>query len=372
MNKSYTFSIDVASRCNLKCPSCPQANGRNSTRNELMQPELLDSILKKATGECKISFIYLYDWAEPFLNPELPELINVVNSYDIPCGISSNLHIMRNMERVIANNPANFVISTSGFTQYTYSKMHKGGNIEKVKQNMQLLAEMKKRTNSRTRIEVNYIRYLGNLDELVLMRDFAISLGFAFRQTIAALFPLEKLLVYLSDPIAREEIKKNEKELLDILLFPYEELLSVARLFKRFPCSFLEDQIVINARCEVQLCPLVYDPFRFRIVDFLSESFDAIQQLKRKHEFCKSCIDKGIHTLGLRFGPDLKPAVYKRVAQYYTNAGVNFRKPALSWPNQVVRLFKEYARRSAALQKLSEKDLSKFPPLSRFIGNIFS
>ena len=65
MNKSYTFSIDVASRCNLKCPSCPQANGRNSSGNELMQPELLDSILKKATGECKISFVYLYDWAEP-------------------------------------------------------------------------------------------------------------------------------------------------------------------------------------------------------------------------------------------------------------------------------------------------------------------
>ncbi len=80
MNKSYTFSIDVASRCNLKCPSCPQGNGIDrAAKNELMKPELLDSILRKATAECKLSFVYLYDWGEPFLNPALPELITVVN-----------------------------------------------------------------------------------------------------------------------------------------------------------------------------------------------------------------------------------------------------------------------------------------------------
>ncbi len=276
------------------------------------------------------------------------------------------------MERVLASNPANFVISASGFTQYIYGKMHKGGDIEKVKQNMQLVASLKKQTNSRTRIEVNYIRYLGNLDELVLMRNFAKSLGFEFRQTIAALFPLEKLLVYLSDEPKREEMKKNEKELLDILLFPYDELISAARIFKRFACSFLEDQIVLNAKGEAQLCPLVYDPNRFTIIDFLSASLQQVQELKRKHEFCKLCIEKGIHTLGLRFGPDLKPAVFKRVAQYYTGAGVNFRTPASSSLNQVVRLIKEYARQSAPLQRLSEKKFSKFPTLGRFIGNIFS
>ncbi len=166
-----------------------------------MRPELLDMILAKATQECNISFVYLYNWSEPFLNPMLPELINVVNAYRIPCGISTNLNIRRNIDRVVAENPANFVISISGYSQYTYAKTHRGGDIQKVKENMSWLAETKQSTDSKTRIEVNFIRYLGNLDDLVLMRSFALSLGFFFRQSIAALLPLEKLIAYLSDPV---------------------------------------------------------------------------------------------------------------------------------------------------------------------------
>jgi MoaA/NifB/PqqE/SkfB family radical SAM enzyme len=341
-----------------------------------MKPELLDAILGKAVQECNISFVYLYNWGEPFLNPMLPELIKVVNAYCIPCGVSSNLNIRRNIDRVVAANPANFVISTSGFSQFAYAKTHRGGDIQKVKKNMLWLAETKQSTASKTRIEVNFIRYLGNLDELVLMRSFALSLGFFFRQSVAALFPLEKLILYLSDPVRREEMRNNEPELLDVLVFPYEELMELAGPFKRFPCSFLEDQVVLNTRGEVQLCPLVYDPKRFTIVDFLGCPLQEIQKLKRDRAFCRLCIDMGIHTLGLKFGPDLKPAVFKRVVGYYADAGVDLRKahqtPGYGRVNQTVRLMKQFARESLFLQNLHEKISAKFPHLDRFTGNTFS
>ncbi|AFM24949.1 radical SAM protein [Desulfomonile tiedjei] len=377
VNENYSFLIDVASTCNLKCPSCPQANPKNPVRrNELMEPELLDSILRKATSECQISFVYLYNWAEPFLNPKLPDLIDIVNSHNIPCGVSSNLNIRRNIDRVVASNPANFVISTSGFNQHTYGKMHAAGNVERVKENMIWLSEVRKNTNSRTRVEVNYIRYLGNLDELVLMRKFAASLGFFFRQSIAALFPLERLLKYLSDSQKKERTIDEEKELFEILLFPYEELMQLSGPFKRFPCSYREEQIVLNSRGQVQLCCLVFDPTRFTITDFLSDSIERIRELKRGQDFCKSCIEKGIHTLGLRFGPNLRPVVLKKVADYYSEAGVDFHNlPRTSnglWFDRSVRLLKESARRSIVLRRLTREAVTRFPVLKRLPGDILS
>jgi MoaA/NifB/PqqE/SkfB family radical SAM enzyme len=376
MNKSLTLTVDVAAKCNLNCPSCPQAGGAGAKSERLLGPELLHKFIKKALNESDIEFVYLYNWAEPFLNPTLPELIEVVNTYKLPCGISSNLNIRRNIDRVMTANPANFVISASGFTQSVYGVTHSGGNIERVKENMALVAEAKKAANSTTRVEVNYIRYLGNLDEMVMMRQFADSLGFAFRLTIAALFPLEKLLAYLTDPVERSRMELDEGSLLNRLIFPYDELLEYSEKFKRFDCAFLEDQVVLDSKGAVQQCPLVYDPNRFTICDYLSTPLEAIQAMKRKTEICRTCRSKGIHTLGLRFGPDLKPAVLRRIAKYYTDAGVDFRNLTYSRPkhqiNQTIRLIKEHARNAPGVRSFCKRLIGKFPVLAKLPGDLFS
>jgi MoaA/NifB/PqqE/SkfB family radical SAM enzyme len=371
MKPEFVLHIDVIDACNLKCPSCPRAvvNGRNL--NNLMELETLDRIITKAKSEFDIELVYLYNWAEPFLHPQFPEMIRIVKSHGVPCGISSNLNINRNLEQVISANPDNFVLSVSGFNQSVYSRTHKGGNIETVKKNMIRLAELKKEKNSSTRIEVNYIRYLGNLDDMILMRKFADSLGFAFRQTIAALFPLEKLLVYLA---GSEEIEKQDKDLLEILAFPYNELLRASRYFKKFPCSYRESQVALNWKGDVQLCCLVFDQAKYTITNYLSSPIAEIQKLKQGHETCKECQARGIHTLGLRFSPHLKPAVLHKFADYYAEGGVDFSQLSESSAhlvlNQSIRLLKEQLRHTPQLRLLSERIAHTFPRLSKKLNTI--
>jgi MoaA/NifB/PqqE/SkfB family radical SAM enzyme len=88
MEQSFSFNIDVLGSCNLKCPSCPVGNFKEvKNPTGFMSPELLREILSKALNEYKISFIYLYNWTEPLLHPQLPELIEVIHSLGLACGL---------------------------------------------------------------------------------------------------------------------------------------------------------------------------------------------------------------------------------------------------------------------------------------------
>ena len=155
--------------------------------------------MKKAVSECKVLGVHLYNWTEPFLHPKLSEMIQIVKSYNIECGISSNLNILPKIDDVLTANPDYIMISTSGFTQGTYERTHRGGDIERVKKNMVALAESRERTKCDTRIEVKYLVYFGNIDESIPMKKFAESLGFSFQLNYTILMPLEKLLAFVSN-----------------------------------------------------------------------------------------------------------------------------------------------------------------------------
>ena len=90
--------IDVFGYCNLRCPSCPVGNWSDDPavfHHGLMTEELLGEILDKARRECKIKSVGLFNWTEPLLHPTIHDMISVVRSRGLKCGISSNLNILR-------------------------------------------------------------------------------------------------------------------------------------------------------------------------------------------------------------------------------------------------------------------------------------
>jgi MoaA/NifB/PqqE/SkfB family radical SAM enzyme len=142
-------------QCNLRCPSCPVGNCRE-VRNPMaiMKPELLSQIMAKATSECHVSGVGLFNWAEPLIQPKIAEIISAVQQYGVPCHLSSNLNDIRNLEAALRVNPAHLRISVSGFTQRVYGQTHRGGDIEVVKENMRRLAELLVETQATTNVEV--------------------------------------------------------------------------------------------------------------------------------------------------------------------------------------------------------------------------
>ena len=301
LNQHFFFNIDVVGSCNLRCPSCPVGNSPDiQNPNGFMEPSLLDSIMNKAISECNVAGVGLFNWAEPVLHPQLPELIKIVQSYKVPCHISSNLNILKNVDEILSANPSSFRISNSGFTQNIYSSTHRGGNIERVKNNMIKLAESKKKVGSTTSIHVLYHRYLTNLHEESMMRKFAHQLGFEFIPVWAFMMPLEKILSYaenISD-MNNSNLTDEDIQTIQKLALPLKESFEVSARYKHINCSLRDNQMTIDFQGNVQLCCAVFDSQKFKIGSFLDMNLPQLQSLKYSEESektCSKCMNHGIH-----------------------------------------------------------------------------
>jgi MoaA/NifB/PqqE/SkfB family radical SAM enzyme len=328
----FLFNIDVLGSCNLKCPSCPVGNfteARNPTG--FMSPALLDKIMKKATSECQITGIQLFNWTEPLLHPQLAELVKIIQSYGVACGLSSNLNILKNVDDIMIANPHNFRVSVSGFNQSIYGVTHRGGDIERVKKNMIALSESKARNKSTTIINVLYHRYLGNLDDEILMKEFSESLGFNFETSWSFMMPLEKVLAYVSEDITKTTLTDEDLKLIQKLSLPLKSAIDISQKYKDSPCDLRDSQMTLDFQGNVLLCCGVYDSSKFTLGSFMSGSIAEIQQLKYQHNMCTKCMDKGLHVYSVFGAPEFNTlAINNIILSYAKQLGVSTEIPQSS------------------------------------------
>jgi MoaA/NifB/PqqE/SkfB family radical SAM enzyme len=318
--KSFFFNIDTLGigQCNLRCPSCSVANSDVKNPTGFMAPELLNDILTKATQECHVTGVGLFSWTEPLLHPRLPELINITNSFNIPVSLSSNLNLKKDFKSILEANPASFRISLSGFNQSIYSRFHQGGNIEIVKENMLKLAEAKAEVKSSTPIHVLYHRYLGNIDDEVLMKEFAIKLGFAFVPVWAYYMNLDKILAYFNGD--KSALTENDLDIIKQMTLPFWEGTEILKQYKDNPCSLREEAITLDKDGNVLLCCASYDIKKYTITNFLTSSIDDIQAIKSKHNACSTCMDNAYHIYvvhGTSGSPEIDQVSFQNITEYY-------------------------------------------------------
>lgn len=295
--KAFTYSIDVLSACNLRCPSCPVENMREvPTPKNVMSPEAFEAAILKIKGETPGPVkIDLYNWAEPLLHPDLPRLIAIARRHGLPVGLSANLNAWGGLEEVLRQGPESFQVSLSGFFQETYGRTHAGGEIETVKANLRRLRETLARLGGRTRVRVTYYCYIDNLGEdYRRMRDLCRSLGFTFLPLWAYLMPVEKLLdVYEGRPLTAQDHR-----LLALLAVGPQEA-RAARKASSPDCALRSRRTAINSDGSVALCCAVYDRRHNIAPDFLAAGFAKLQELKYSHPLCGRCMAHGVHDLFL-------------------------------------------------------------------------
>lgn len=131
----------------------------------------------------KGSQISLYDWGEPFLHPELGEILNFLNQErfivrpSTSASRASRFDYNFHLSHVIS-----LVFSMSGFSQSSYDKIH-GFSFEKIKANMATIVKD---------FKVNF-PYLIMFISLTLTRyRFAKSLGVKFVPYLAYMMTLKK------------------------------------------------------------------------------------------------------------------------------------------------------------------------------------
>ena len=291
--RRFSFHIDVFSHCNLRCPSCLVGSSYGDVKawpRGLMAADLLGRILDKAQSECEVAEVHLANWTEPLLHPDLPNLLREIRIRNLPCLLSSNLNVLHDPERLLAENPDQFRVSLSGFTQAVYEIGHRGGDIEVVKANMRRLAKAKSETGSGTRIEVLYHRYLHNVDDIVPMADFAKSLGFEFRTHLAYLTIVEKVIEF-----SEGRATPQDQEIIARLALPLDRALEVSSREQRSKtCRLLEDNVTLDVKGNVMLCNGSSMAGANVIGSFLELPLVELQKRRRQKMLCRSCMKLGL------------------------------------------------------------------------------
>jgi MoaA/NifB/PqqE/SkfB family radical SAM enzyme len=310
--KKYHFYIDVFPSCNLRCPSCPVGNKYGDIKawpRGLMAPELLGKILDKAGSECEIERVGLFNWTEPGLHPDLPDLVREVKVRSLFCSLSSNLNVLRDPERLLAENPDYFRVSLSGFTQAVYEIGHRQGNIEVVKRNMERLAKARAETNANTQVEVYYHRYLHNVDEIAPMEEFAKSLGFDFLTHLAYLTPVEKIIA-----ISEGHVTPEDQEIMSRLALPLDRALEVTSREPLSQCGLLEDVVVLDVKGNAMLCCASSMESVNVIGNYLEVPLEELQKRRREKELCGPCMKLGIPDYFFQLSPEFERIAAETIA----------------------------------------------------------
>jgi len=90
--------------------------------------------------------VELYNWGEPLLHPQICEIVEYISQHRISVGLSSNLnhldaHLAR---RLVESGLAQLLVSIDGATQESYGAYRRGGQLEQVLRNLQLLLDTRR------------------------------------------------------------------------------------------------------------------------------------------------------------------------------------------------------------------------------------
>lgn len=239
--KPYVYVIDPTNFCNLKCVFCPTWKG------ELPIPKgKIDfSNYKKIIDEIKPHAfkVILYNWGEPFLHPQIIDIINYTHKANIAVSLSTNINYLPEglPEDLVKSGIDHLILSVNGLTETTYLKYHTGGNFEKVLENINKIAEAKKRLKSKSpHIEFQFLVFKHNQHEVPQVGEFARKLGCDSFRISAPYIDLSKKDEFLADDnkyVLGRYKAKNE-----------------SALIKKQRCFWLWRAMVINWNGDIDPC----------------------------------------------------------------------------------------------------------------------
>jgi radical SAM protein with 4Fe4S-binding SPASM domain len=176
--KPYSLTIEPTNKCNLNCLECPSGNNSSTRPKGFIDINLYQKIIDEVKGFVFYHMIYLQ--GEPLLHPNLFEFIRYADQNKIYTCTSTNGHFLteENCEKIIESGLKKLIISVDGVTQESYSKYRVGGDLEKVKQGIQTLAELKQKFSSRYPIiSLQFLVFRHNEHEIDEFKKLAKQLG---------------------------------------------------------------------------------------------------------------------------------------------------------------------------------------------------
>lgn len=242
----FMLQIEPTSRCNLQCPLCPVG------RDELGRPKR-DMRLAEFKGIIDdvrrwIMLLVLWDWGEPFANPQLPEMIRYASDADIRTVTSTNAHYLGNDEQVAAmlsSGLSTLIVAIDSIHDAEYRAYRIGGKLERAIAGLKKVVKLKRELGSRTMINLRMVAMRHNEHQVGKLRRMARQLG-ADRFTVKTLNPscgsvsMDSELVPLDRKLRRFEYAEKTWERIPVQS-ACERVITMSNIFSNgdvVPCCY--------------------------------------------------------------------------------------------------------------------------------------
>jgi len=145
----FPLSLDLAvnSGCQLACLMCPRSGRPGSKKNKLMDFSLYQNILAQAKEHYLPSMTFGLG-GEPLLNPSLISWIKMADQaglIDIRLGTNGLLLTPDLIDQLLDSGLCRLEISVDAIDKKTYALIRKGGNYDRLIQNINLFLEKRSR-----------------------------------------------------------------------------------------------------------------------------------------------------------------------------------------------------------------------------------
>ncbi len=176
--KPISLMIEPCNYCNLQCSSCPVGDKRIKKEKRIMTFVEFKKIIDEV-GDY-LFYIVLWNWGEPFLNKELPQMIKYAKEKNISVVTSTNGHYLdsNTARQIIDSKLDEIIIAVDGLSQKTYQKYRKGGNLNTVIKGIKNLVRLKEQLNAKyPKIRLQFLAMEHNEHELPKLKEFSNKLG---------------------------------------------------------------------------------------------------------------------------------------------------------------------------------------------------
>lgn len=289
MKKFKSIFVDISGICNAKCPYC--LNGRyKMPGGKFIAVDVFEQVLKRLT-ELRIvggtTVLGLYNWGEPFLHPQLTELIEITNTFGIPYSFSTNASVVPNIDSQFVKGLQAVIFSMPGFSQASYDRIH-GFKFSSICMNIESIVGLARSAGYRGSVSIYYHVYQFNMSEIAQCEVFCRRLGIVLQLNYAILNHWDHLWAYFKDELPYPMLKQISQD-----LFSFRLRALVPDSVKTYRCPQY-DLFAIDEDANVLLCCQVPRGQQYSTGNILHDDFGEILRRRECNNMCSECISTGM------------------------------------------------------------------------------
>jgi len=182
ISRPFGLVVDPSNMCQLGCPGCVHSANSEALqlfdwpKGTMAEPSF--SGLLKRYGPSAVA-MHFYNYGEPLLNLNTPQLIRVAKSFLVRTTISTTLSVRRFDAEAYVESGLDFMaLSIDGATQPVYERFRRNGDLELALANLRKLVDAKRRLGKQYPVLAwNFLAFEHNAHEIPLAADLARKIG---------------------------------------------------------------------------------------------------------------------------------------------------------------------------------------------------